>query len=51
MWLSLLKIKKSPVYVSGLTARNDKHDRKGKEVNVVLKNVMIKLLVSLVMEI
>ena len=51
MWLSLLKIKKSPVYVSRLTTRNDKYDRKGKEVNVILKNVMIKLFVSLIMEI
>ena len=35
MWLSLLKIKKT-VYVLGITARNDKCDRKGKEVNVIL---------------
>ena len=25
------------VYVSGLIVRNDKYDRKGKEVNVILK--------------
>ena len=36
MWLSLLKIKKH-CYVSGLTVRNDKNDRRGKEVNVILK--------------
>ena len=38
MWLSLVKIiKKKTVYVSGLTVRNDKYDRKRKEVNVILK--------------
>ena len=37
MWLSLLKIKNNAVYVSGLTVRNDKYDRNGKEVNVILK--------------
>ena len=37
MWLFLLKIKKNTVYVSGLTVRNDKYHRKGKEVNVILK--------------
>ena len=36
MWLSLLKIKNA-VYISGLTVRNDKYNRKGKEVNVILK--------------
>ena len=51
MWLSQLKIKNT-VYVSGLRVRNDKYDRKGKEVNVILKkNVTIKILVSLIMEI
>ena len=49
--LSLLKIKKH-FYVSGLTVRYDKYERKGKEVNVILKkNVMIKILVSLIIEI
>ena len=37
MWLSLLKIKKNTVYVSGLTVRYDKYERKEKEVNVILK--------------
>ena len=37
MWLSLLKIQKNTVYVSGLTVRKDKYDRKEKEVNVILK--------------
>ena len=36
MWLSLLKIKKT-LFISGLTVRNDKYDRKRKEVNVILK--------------
>ena len=31
------KNKKNTVYISGLTVRNDKNDRKGKEVNVILK--------------
>ena len=37
MWLSLLKIKKITVYVSGLAVRNDKYDRNGEEVNEILK--------------
>ena len=37
MWLSLLKIQKNTVYVSGLTVRKDKYDRKEKEVKVILK--------------
>ena len=36
MRLLLLKIK-STVHVSGSTVRNDKYDRKGKEVDVILK--------------
>ena len=36
LWLSLLKIKKT-LFISGLTVRNDKYDRKGTEVNVILK--------------
>ena len=31
------KNRKNTVYLSGLTVRNDKYDRKGKEVNVILK--------------
>ena len=37
MTLSLRKTKKNTVYVSGLTVRNDKYYRKGKEINVILK--------------
>ena len=37
MWLFLLKIQKNTVYVSGLTVRQDKYDKKENEVNVVLK--------------
>ena len=36
MQLLLLKMK-STVHVSGSTVRNDKYDRKGKEVDVILK--------------
>ena len=38
------KNKKNTVYFSGLAVRNDKYDKKGKEVNVVLKkNVIMKI--------
>ena len=38
------KNKKNTVYFSGLAVRNDKYDKKGKEVNVILKkNVIMKI--------
>ena len=40
MRLSLLKIKEILFDVSGLTVRNNKYDRKGKEANVILKKKM-----------